>query len=349
MFDHLSELDISRTVFHDVPSRRLQQDSTLELSDVETVLDDTKRNLLRTRLVDGLQKRGYHTVVDTGIQSLVPPMVSAYLSRTNDNFVNVSQHIARFLYEKQLGYSASGVLAMAECRLRSRRALALIKLEKASGFLPDRSSDGGIRRFDLEFATEVLLTERVRILKAGLLGLDGAGINGILGMVVDNQIRGRQDRPAANYFLRQFLGCKLRDDSASLTKRCFDEASKWINTRVDSTHDQFRYRMSLLSEMLRDVNAIDLEQFAIEHMDIRHQADFLRHMADAGVSIRSIPKNTDRIRSNLRQVQTQVADGIHVITRSDTSSDRVSIVKEEGGPTVITIWDPQDPGNTTGC
>lgn len=349
MFDHLSELDISRTVFHDVPSKRVQRSSTLELSDVETILDDTKRNLLRSRLVDGLQRRGYHTVVDTDIQSLMPPMVSAYLSGMNDNFVNVSQHIARFLYEKQLSYSASGVLAMAECRLRSHRALALIKLEKASGFLPDRSSDGGVRRFDLEFANEVLLTERVRILKAGLFGLYGAGINGILGMVVDNQIGGQQGRPAANYFLRQFLGCKLRDDSALLTKKCFDEASKWIDTYVDGTYDRFRYRTGLLSEMLREVNAIDLEQFAVEHIDIQHQADFLKHMADAGVSIRNIPKNIDRIRSNLRHVQTQVADGIHVITRSDTSSDRVSIVKEEGGPTVITIWDPQDLRDTTGC
>ena len=337
MFDHLSELDISRTVFHDVPNKRLQRGSTLELSDVETPLDDTKRNLLRSRLTDGLQRRGYPIVIDTSIQSPVPTMIYGNLSGESQDFVSVSQHIARYLYEKQLTSSASGVLVMAECRLRSRRALALIKLEKASGILPDRSSDGGVRRFDLEYATEVLLTERVRILKAGLFVLDGTNINGVLGRVVDNQIGGRQGRVVADYFLRQFLGCKLQDDPAQITKRCFDGAARWIDTCVGDAHDRFRYRTSLQSEMLRDVNTIELEQFAIEHLEIRYQSEFLKHMADANVPTHSFPKDIEHIRQNLRRVQTEVADGIQVVTPAYMPSSQVSMVVNDDGSTVIIV------------
>ena len=337
MFDHLSELDISRTVFHDVPSKRLQRDSTLELSDVETILDDTKRNLLRSRLVEGLQRRGYPIVIDTSIQSPVPPAIYGNLSGAGHDFVGVSQYIAQFLYEKQLTSSANGVLVMAECRLRSRYALALIKLEKASGFLPDRSSDGGVRRFNLEYAAEVLLTERVRILKAGLFALDGTNINGVVGLVVDNQIGGRRGRAAADYFLKQFLGCKLQDNPAQITKRCFDAASRWVDTNVEDAHDRFRYQTSLQSEMLRDVNTIELEQFAIEHLEIRYQSEFLKQMVDANVPTHSFLKDIEHIRHNLRRVQTEVADGIQVVTGADMSSSQVSMVVNDDGSTTIVV------------
>ena len=341
MFDHLNELDITRTVFHDVPNKRLQRGSALELSDVETPLDDTKRNLLRSRLTDGLQRRGFPIVIDTSIQSPVPAMICRGLSEVGQSLVSASQYIARFLYESQLTSSADGVLVMAECRLRSRRALALIKLEKASGFLRDRSLDGGVRRFDLEYTNEVLLTQRVRILKAGLFVMDGTDINGVSGLVVDNQIGGWQARGAADYFLKRFLGCKLLDDPAQITKRCFDEASQWINANVEDAHDRFRYRTGLQSEMLRDVNTIELEQFVVEYLDIHHQTEFLKHMADANVPTHSFPKEIERIRHSLWRVQTEVTDDVQVVTPADMSSDRISVTREDNGSTVIRIRSPQ--------
>ena len=337
MLDHLSELDISRTVFHDIPNKQVRRGATLELSDVETVLDVTNRNLLRGKLVGGLRSYGYPIVVDTSIQSPVPPIVDRNLSGAGQDFVGASRYIAQFLYDKQPPSSLSGVLVMAECRLQSHRALALIKLEQVAGSIPTPHVDRGLRRLDLEYASKVVLTEKVRVLKAGLFVSEGAGINGISGLVVDAQIRDRQRRVAADYFLKQFLGFKLQDDPAQLTKKCFDVVSRWIDTCVEDIQDRFHYRTSLRSEMLRGVNTLNLEQFAIEYLELHHRSSFIGYMASEGVPTHRFLKDLKRISHNLRHTQTEVADGIQIVARAGIPSGQISMVVEDDGSIVITV------------
>ena len=143
MFDHLSELDISRTVFHSIPNKQVQRGAALELSDVETDLDDTNRNLLRGKLAGGLRQYGHPVVIDTSIRSPVPGIVMGSLSRADQDFVEVSRHVAQFFYDKQPTSSAGGVFVMADCRLQLRRAVALVMLEQVAGSIPTPRTDGG--------------------------------------------------------------------------------------------------------------------------------------------------------------------------------------------------------------
>ena len=342
MFDYLTELEISRTVFHDLPNRKSRLGAALELSDIETELDVTNRNLLRGKLVGGLQRHGYPIVIDTSIESSVAAMVYKSLSEADLDIVTMSRYIAQFLYDKQPLSSVEGVLAVIECQLRSRRALALVKLEQVAGSLPVPRTDGGRRRLDLDYVSRVLLTDKIRVLKAGLFISEGTGIHGISGLVADAQLRDHEHRASADYFLKGFLGCKLQDDSAHITKRCFDAASEWIDTRVDDVHDKFRYRTALRSEMLRDVGAFDLEQFAAEHLDLRHQSDFSKYMEAKDVPVHSLLKDTKRIRHKLQHAQTDLADGVRLITKAGIPNGQISMDVMSDGSTIIIVKPVQE-------
>lgn len=336
MFEYLSELYISEVVFHDIPHRRLQPKAILELSDTETLLDTTSQNLLRQKLAEELLRRSFPIVASSPPTSQVPNIIEELLSKPDQGFIGASQRIAQHLYDTQPASSSSGILAVARCQMRTQHGLAIVKLEQGSGARPVHSTDGGQNRLDLEFLERVILTNTTRVLKAGLFILDSASTNSVSGLIADVQISGQQERVAAEYFLVHFLGCQLRDDPAQLTKKYFEAGKRWIDA-IPDLHKRFQYEMSMSSELIRDVTTVDLENFAAEHLELCDQQSFLDHMAAEGLSTRSFPKNTERIKNRLRRARLEVANGLQLIADTTISGDSVIIDVTDEGFTQITI------------
>ena len=95
----------------------------------------------------------------------------------------------------------------------------------------------------------------------------------------------------------------------------------------------------MLTEIRRNVDAIDPELFAREHLDLEDRQDFLEHIDDHGVPIVVFPKDTSLVATQLRKVSMNLASGLTVIGTPDAFEEKVKTNATADGRVEISITD----------
>ena len=335
----LSRLEIDRVIFHDVPARRAGSAAVPTLSEIEAPLGTAALNFFRRRLVGTLTRNAFPVVFQDSTMSVVPSLTSKSLSGASQDFVRDSQGIAMHLFNMQPGSSPPGMLAVAECRLSVLRAFAIVKLEHDEGTraLPDNSQ--GRLTFVLEHLQDLMLTEKARVFKAGLFIQEGADVNSIGGYVSDNQSGQWSRRGVADYFLRRFLGCELREDPALVTQNFLMAAEDWINTAISDPDKQAGYMIAVLTEMRRNVDTINPRSFALDHLAEEDRQGFVAHLDDSTVPTNAFQKNIDLVSPRLRRVSINLESGLIIFGDPDVFTDRVQMRTLDDGQAEIIITD----------
>ena len=335
----LSLLEIDRVIFHAVPSRRAGSTAVPILSEIESALDTATLNYFRRKLVSTLTNNAYPVVFDSSTSSVVPSLVLKNLSGATQDFIKDSQDIATHLFQMQPGSSPPGMLAVAESRLRGLRMFAVVKLEHEEGARAFPDNRRGRRTFGLEHLRDLMLTGKTRVFKAGLFIQEGADLNSIDGRVSDNQAAQWSTRGVADYFLRRFLGCELREDPAVSTQNFVMAAEDWVNTAIPDPEKQARYAIALLTEMRRNVDTLNPGSFAVEHLDVEDRQGFINHLDANTVPTNAFPKNVELIGSRLRRVSMDLESGLIIFGNPEVFSDKVRMRNLDDGQAEITITD----------
>ncbi len=319
----ITRLRIEKIIVHDVPRRSLTGDADpLRLSEMESVLDQELRNFFRERVVAGLQSGAYGVAFDAESESPVPALILDNLGQQTKDFVTMSRETAEHLHVAQKGTASSGLLIVMQGSLRQMSALAILKLERQRGLLATPQEHDGKVTFDIQQVHNLMLTEKTRVFKVGLFLQEGDTLNTVWGQVSDKQRGERPVTEVAGYFLRTFLGCRLREEPEVTTKRFFQATQAFINDKVSDAATKARYHVALLATLNNQEDAVRPRDFAEEHLDIDERQLYMEWLFEEGVPTNEFPKDIGTIAGQLKRIQLDFEGGVTILATPEALGDR---------------------------
>lgn len=202
MFD-LGQIHVDGLIVHEVPKHFLHSTTNpaLILSDIESPTDVTVRNFFRERMSTALGMHAYEVELDATSGSPVPGIIESLLAANPPDFVEASQSMAIHLHGCQGGVSPGGLLTVIRGQVESRRAVAVMKLEKEEGTRVTRVKTPGHQTYDVSHIRDLMLTGKTKVFKVGLFSTTATG--DIRGLVCDSQRTAATT--VAYFFLQTFL------------------------------------------------------------------------------------------------------------------------------------------------
>ena len=320
----LGTLFIDKLIVHDVPKRLKGQESDGPiLSEIESPSTAEIQNYFKEKTVGTLKEIRYEVADDPGADSPVPGLSADLLSGQRD-LVPASQEMAKHLFECQSGVNSAGLLVVGLGVVGSDSALILMKLQREEGVRVRQESLDGNMTFNIEHVQNLLLTDQTRVFKAGLFVASNNADELLDGLVSDNQ-RGYSPRTEiASFFLRDFLGCQLRESADVKTKEFFESSENFINEQVKDPVRRTSYQSALIAEMNSNRQQIRPQSFAASHLRGSDRARFVAYLRDNGVT-GTVVKDTALVRSQISRIQVDLESGISVIASSEAFDSHVEL------------------------
>lgn len=146
-----------------------------------------------------------------------------------------------------------------------------------------------------------MLGENTRVFKASLFVAPDRTADGINGRVSDNQVSFGSSDGVASFFLKRFLGCRLKTSPEVATREFFEATQDWINGLPDPTK-RGRYEVALIAQMHEEGSSVTPKTFADKNLDTEDRAPYRRHLAEEEVPASRFAKDTRLIASRIRQM-----------------------------------------------
>jgi len=312
----IATLNIDQAIIHEITDRSLapQAPPELFLSNALSPLDDDLRAYFRERIAESLKRAAYPVVADPERTSPTPDLVYEHLQGATASFVETSQAMARHLFDAQQRVRSSpGLLVVAAGQLDTGACIAILKLQKQEGLNLERVGTHGAETYSLEHLRRLMLTNDTRVFKVALFDSEGVlEVGDVSGLVSDKQRFSSPEKRMADFFLKTFLGCQLRDDPAQTTSNFYVASERFVNDAVADPERRARYHRALLVELTNQADTVEPRRFAEQYLDQDDQAAYLAHLRSDGVTVPRFPRDTTLIDSRLREEEYVLASGIRI-------------------------------------
>jgi hypothetical protein len=327
-------LRIGTIVMHEIVNKALENETPVQ-SDVPAQMDDNQRLFIQERMRNTLGGSA-RPIVEDEAGAVLPPQVKKYLHDADADLVPLSKDLATLLQDVQPTASPAGLFLACACTMADSRALLIAKLEHQRGVrAPHTKLSNGNITFTIESINDLLFTSKSKIYKVALF-VEPEIDAGLTGTVVDRQMTGSS---IAQYFMVDFLGCRLAERADLYTQRFFQGAQKFID-EVEDPQRKARYEVSLLSEMQRNTNTLSIDAFASDYLLDDDKDDFVAFMGDRSIPSREFDKDTTLIKSHLMRVKVDFERGVTVLAPPDEMEDgTVSLTTNADDVSTITIRD----------
>jgi hypothetical protein len=176
------------------------------------------------------------------------------------------------------------------------------------------------------------------VFKAGLFVQEGDSLATVEGTVCDTQ-GGYIRTTVANFFLRRFLGCRLKERPDITTKRFLEASESFINDQITNPELKARYQVAVLAELNANRLTITPRTFARENLETDHQQIFLAHLENAAFPDRRFEKDNHLIRTHLNRIQFAFQSGMQVFASPENMDNQLTIEELENGQTKLEITD----------
>jgi hypothetical protein len=319
LFD-LGQLKVEGVIVHDVPKSyaHAQTPSAPTLSEVESPLNQTIKNFFHERLSVTLGSSAFEAEFTPGSTSPLPSWIGGLLATKPSDFVATSQAMAEHLHQTQDGTNPAGLLTVVRCKIGTKSAVSILKLEKEEGTRVQQQSLGGRKTLSVSHVRNLMLTEKTKVFKVGLFAKVAKKVEG---MVCDTQRR--QGTAVAYFFLERFLGCRLKDEPEVVTRRFYSTAQDFINDEVEAPETKGRYEIALVAELTSPRTAVSPQAFAA-NLDVADRAQFMNKMTEVGIVAPSFPKDNHLIGSQLRRIVWTFQGGTSVLAKADSVGQEVT-------------------------
>lgn len=264
---------IEQAIIHEVPRGKYVPgtEAQLRLSEAPTVLAAETRRFVQEDMLDFALRSPRYVVQDPNSSSTTPSLVSEILKDPGKTFVDNSKKLAANLYAAQTGASPSGILIVAIVKSGEGRSVAILKAEHQEGMQLKQIDEQGVSHFDLEHLNELIIGNNSRVYKIAVLH-DTA--DGVAGEMVDQQ----NGVGFAAFFLSNFLGCELAENSEVQTKEFVDFAMNYANDVALDPVKQARYATAVVAYVQSPSETFEAAEFAEAFLDAEDRDDFLASM-----------------------------------------------------------------------
>jgi len=346
MRSSIRDLQIEELIVHDIPKKLAQRilrqtpDILIEqpvLSQVASPVNEEIINFFHDRIAGTI---GSTTAVDVLFnpesESPIGRHINEYFTGNVYDRILITQQIAQYLFEIQNAQNSSGLLLFIRCSLRKQTVLAILKVEREEGVRVKRQIvREGLMTFDVEHIRDLMLTEKTRLFKIVLFYKKDNVIKGIL----CDQQRGYGRKDVADFFIFDFLGCKLTEEPQILTKKYFEVTQKYINERIHSPEKKGEMLNHLISELTNQSEMINPTDFARRALPIERRDEYIRFIQENGAIIGSFTKDNTMIDSRLKRIQYEFTSGIYVFGSQEAINANSRVTDMDNGRMRMEITD----------
>jgi hypothetical protein len=322
-------LSIDQAIIHEITDRVLAPPRPPELivSNALSPLDEDLRLYFQARIADSLRLAAYPVIADPDRSSPTPDLVHEHFRGGTVALIEMSKAMAQHLFQAQQNVRSSpGLLVIASGQLDTGPCLAVLKLQKQEGLNLERVGAAGTETYSLEHLKRLMLTNETRVFKVALFEAQGVtDVGDVHALISDKQRFSSPEKRMADFFLKTFLGCRLRDDPAQTTSQFYVSTEKYINDKVADPERRARYHRALLTELTSQTASVVPRDFARNHFEDGDQPTYLAHLQSADVSVTRFDKDISLIESRLREEEYVLASGIRIRGRPDAFDEHTEI------------------------
>ncbi len=272
------------------------------LADVETELDQERKDLLKNKLIQVLgSSKAYPVEFNPNSASPVPGEVRKMTKKYDGKvFIESSQKLANYLFEQQIGSISAGLLCVIDVAISGKAATVLMKLEREEGAELELETKQGKKMFAMDVVDNLVLTEGTRLFKSAMFLRTGSGDDDFRISICDSQSSVTSSSDLAKFWIR-FLGCMLLVEPRIATQQFFDSAVKFVNKTVTDPVVKSEIYDALLTEIKSNKASFSPKQFIQEYVPEDYQNNFKEHLQAAKIPLTVFEKDTADISTRLRR------------------------------------------------
>lgn len=316
---------VDAVIVHDVPQRTTGSSADqIVFSEVVSDLDQELKNFFRERMIRSLARHAYQVERDPEEKSPVPERVAGIV-READALTAESQEIAKHLWTCQTGVNPAGLLIVCTGTVGHDAAVGILKLEREDAIRVEQTDQNGAKTFSIAHLRDLMLGKNTKVFKASLFVVPNGAADAIDGLVSDHQRGYDPQSEVAQFFLRRFLGCRLRTASDIATKAFFEISQEFINTKIDDDATKARYEVALLAQMNMPTATITPRTFAEEYLEVDHRKPYRDFLAEQGAPTAAFDKDLRLVKSRITQMTLATQSGIRISGTSDAIQKRVTV------------------------
>lgn len=346
----IMNMQIKRAIAHEVLR---QTKATVELAERPPIendslipLDNRSQQLISERLITALGSGSSCVDVSVDEDRKEPFLqISSMLDAVDNDFITYSQSLARQLSKAQIAgsiKSGSALFIQGSCMVDDQltRFITVIKADSDRA-LSKQISDNTI---SFEYIQDILFGSSQRLIKIAFFTEDAErekegprSPDDFSIKVYDHLMQNSNDRAAAAYFYKTFLGCKIAVTAAVNTKKFFETITNFINNSKLPQDKKVTLRGDVISHLRGNVDVINPTTFAKEVLPKEYQDPFLSECREKGVAD-SFSRDITLIRAKLRRQSIRFSSNVTLYAPPDVLKESV-IVKnqDEEGWTDIRI------------
>lgn len=335
----LGRLRLEKLIIHEIPRRTASSNQQPLLSQIESPLTQDNKNYFQQKITRSLTSAAYSVVFDDGSTSPIPGLVLNSLGSQNDNFIDVSIEIAKHLHNCQTRVNPAGLVTVVQASIEEVKALAILKLEKEQGVRMNQELHKGKMTFNIEHIPDLMLTDSTKVFKVGLFVQEGSTLESIEGVVSDKQRSYRPETEVADFFLKKFLGCKLREEAEVTTKRFYQVSQDFFNQKVVESDAKAHCEIALIAALKSQDSKLHPETFAEENLSVGYRQQYIDFLASHQVGTQQFDKDTTLIESQLKRVKINFESGLAILISgtSEVLENQVRVVPLENDQTRVEV------------
>jgi hypothetical protein len=303
--DDLATLQVRRVIFHDIPrvGRGVREGVGPILSETETVIDPSRREHLRNKLTRVLSsKSAYPISFNPQSESPVPNQIRSFTKKhhTHEEFVKMSQTLARYLFEQQNGAISAGLLCVLDAVVRQSATLVFMKLEREEGARLELIQHKGKQTFDMSVLDNLVLTDGTRLFKTAAFIRLGKGDDDFRSAACDAQLKVVSSDDMAKFWLR-FLGCVPTVEPRVATQRFYESTVRFINQVVTDPVQKNELYEHLQSQLRAPKRQFSPRSFIEEYVPEDFHRSFREYLQAERVPLTTFTKDLADIEGRLRR------------------------------------------------
>jgi hypothetical protein len=336
----LGRLRIEKLIIHEIPSRQSGSNEPLLVSNIESSLTQQDKNYFKEKITSSLSSYAFDVLFDSGTDSPIPELIAEGLDKFNENFVQISIEIAKHLYTCQTGVNPPGLLTIAQVTLEGLRAFVILKLEKEEGVRAQRCQKDGKDTFSIQHVIDLMLSGKTKVFKVGLFWQGEDELEPIEGVVSDKQRKAGST--IADFFLKKFLGCKLRESPEVTTEKFFRMTEKFINEKVTDSDTKTRYVIAALALLNSESAMVSPRNFAETNLQLEHRQLYINFLTEANIPLQGFEKDLKLIKTKIAKIHMSFSSGLVVIGSPEVLENKVRVRSTTDGLTHVEFEDQLD-------
>lgn len=355
MRGNLNSLAVDSLIVHDVPKKfsrnylKENPDAAFEdliLSDIPTVFDKELVRFFHDRISSTIGSTGAFEIefnpalTDNKTQLAVKKYFdigsASSFPLNEDDVIQITQDIAKTLHEVQTARNPGGILLFIPCHNREKHGLAILKVEREEGVrIQQDITAQGKTTFNAQHIKDLMLTSKTKLFKIVLFYKSDENI---IGFVCDQQQGVIGNREVANFFLTDFLGCKLKEEPHVSTRKFFEATTEYINSDALTDSEKLDVRTHLISELTNNVYLINVSSFADRAMPAGKKQGFMDAMLKKEIPT-TFAKDIVLISDKIKKVKYELECGIKITGTEEAVKNNLSIAPCDDGKTKFELID----------